>query len=191
MVRILKPALVLLFFFTLLTGLCYPFLMTGIVQVAFPAQANGSLVISSDGTQIGSALIGQSFTQPEYFWGRLSATSGHAYNASASGSSNYSVMNPALIEQAQIRLDALHAADPENHALVPVDLVTASASGLDPHISPAAAYYQIPRVAKARGLTEAQVRQLVDEYTEKPWLGVLGETRVNILLLNLALDSVQ
>jgi len=187
----IKPVLVIFAFFVLLTGLLYPLLMTGVAQVIFPAQANGSLVTTSSGEPIGSMLIGQSFSAPEYFWGRLSATAEEPYNASASGGSNYSVLNPALQEQVQARMDALQAADPENTAPVPVDLVTASASGLDPHISPAAAYYQVPRVAQARGLSEEQVRALVLEHIEKPLLGIFGEPKVNVLLLNLALDSVQ
>jgi len=191
MVRMIKPVLVIFAFFVLLTGLLYPLLMTGVAQVIFPAQANGSLVTTSSGEPIGSMLIGQSFSAPEYFWGRLSATAEEPYNASASGGSNYSVLNPALQEQVQARMDALQAADPENTAPVPVDLVTASASGLDPHISPAAAYYQVPRVAQARGLSEEQVRALVLEHIEKPLLGIFGEPKVNVLLLNLALDSVQ
>jgi len=191
MLRTIKTAGVVFAFFGLLTGLVYPLLMTGIAKVAFPYQANGSLIARQDGRVSGSAQIGQSFDDPKYFWGRLSNTAGMAYNAASSGGSNYSVLNDALLKQAQARIDALHAADPENNLPVPVDLVTSSASGLDPHISPAAAYYQAARVARARGLSEVQVRGLIAQHTEIPFLGIFGEPRVNVLLLNLALDSVQ
>jgi len=191
MLRTIKTAGVVFAFFGLLTGLVYPLLMTGIAKVAFPYQANGSLIARQDGRVSGSAQIGQSFDDPKYFWSRLSNTAGMAYNAASSGGSNYSVLNDALLKQAQARIDALHAADPENNLPVPVDLVTSSASGLDPHISPAAAYYQAARVARARGLSEVQVRGLIAQHTEIPFLGIFGEPRVNVLLLNLALDSVQ
>lgn len=191
MLRTIKTAGVVFAFFGLLTGLVYPLLMTGIAKVAFPYQANGSLIARQDGRVSGSAQIGQSFDDPKYFWGRLSNTAGMAYNAASSGGSNYSVLNDALLKQAQARIDALHAADPENNLPVPVDLVTSSASGLDPHISPATAYYQAARVARARGLSEVQVRGLIAQHTEIPFLGIFGEPRVNVLLLNLALDSVQ
>jgi K+-transporting ATPase ATPase C chain len=191
MFRTIKAAATIFVFFTILTGLAYPLLVTGIAQAAFPAQANGSLIISQNGRIVGSNLIGQAFDDPRYFWGRLSATVGTSNNAAASGGSNYSVLNSALLKQAQTRIDSLRAADPGNIQPIPVDLVTSSASGLDPHISPAAAYYQAERVARARGLTEAQVRNLIAQYTEKPVLGIFGEPRVNVLLLNLALDSVQ
>lgn len=191
MLRTIKTAGVVFAFFGLLTGLVYPLLMTGIAKVAFPYQANGSLIARQDGRVSGSAQIGQSFDDPKYFWGRLSNTAGMAYNAASSGGSNYSVLNDALLKQTQARIDALHAADPENNLPVPVDLVTSSASGLDPHISPAAAYYQAARVARARGLSEVQVRGLIAQHTEIPFLGIFGEPRVNVLLLNLALDSVQ
>jgi K+-transporting ATPase ATPase C chain len=190
----LRPALVLLALFTLLTGLLYPLAVTGIAQVIFPAQANGSLILV-DGKAVGSELIGQQFDDPKYFWGRISATGTFPYNAfnaenlTASSGSNYGPLNPALIEAAQARIDALRAADPGNAAPIPVDLVTASGSGLDPHISVAAALYQVPRVARARGLGEDAVRALVAQYTEGRQFGVLGEPRVNVLELNLALDE--
>lgn len=185
----LRPALVVLVLLTGLTGLLYPLTMTGLAQLIFPDKANGS-IITRDGQAVGSELIGQSFDDPRYFWGRLSATS-PAYNAAASSGSNYGPLNPALFEMVQARIDALHTADPDNIAPIPVDLVTASGSGLDPHISPAAAYYQVPRVARERGLDETTVRDLVDEHTEKRQLGVMGEPRVNVLRLNLALDAME
>jgi len=186
----LRPALVLLALLTLLAGVLYPLAMTGLAQVFFPDKANGSL-ITRDGQAVGSTLIGQSFDDPQYFWGRLSATGPVPYNAASSSGSNYGPLNPALTDAAQARIDALHAADPGNTDPIPVDLVTASGSGLDPHISPAAATYQVPRVATARGLDEAAVQKLVDKYTEKRQWGVLGEERVNVLELNLALDALQ
>jgi K+-transporting ATPase ATPase C chain len=185
----LRPALVMLALLTVITGVIYPLAMTGLAQAIFPHQANGS-IITRDGQAAGSKLIGQSFDDPRYFWGRLSATGPVPYNAAASSGSNYGPLNPALTDMVQARIDALHAADPGNTKPMPVDLVTASASGLDPHISPAAAYYQVPRVARARGLDEAAVRQLVDDHTEKRQFGVLGEPRVNVLELNLALDEL-
>ena len=191
----LRPALVSLALLTLITGVIYPLAVTGIAQVAFPVQANGSLIVK-DGEPVGSALIGQPFDDPKYFWGRLSATSPFPYNAfdaqtlTASSGSNYGPLNPALIDAAQARVDALRAADPGNTAPIPVDLVTASGSGLDPHISVAAALYQVPRVARARGLSEDAVRAQVLRYTEDRQLGVLGEPRVNVLELNLALDEL-
>ena len=191
MLRTIKTAAVVFATIAFLTGLVYPLLMTGISQLAFPYQANGNLIARHDGRVSGSAQIGQSFDAPKYFWGRLSNTANMPYNATSSGGSNYSVLNDALLDQAQARIDALHAADPENNLPVPVDLVTSSASGLDPHISPAAAYYQAARVARARGLSEAQVRNLIAQHTEIPFLGIFGEPRVNVLLLNMALDSVQ
>jgi potassium-transporting ATPase KdpC subunit len=186
----IRPALVLLIVFTILTGFLYPTLITGLAQLIFPSQANGSL-ITQNGQVVGSELIGQQFDQPQYFWGRLSDTSGAAYNASASGGSNYSVLNPALEQQVEVRLAALKAADPENNQPVPADLVTASASGLDPNISVAAAEYQAARVAKASSLSLDQVDALIKEYTRGRMLGFLGEQTVNVLELNLALDKLQ
>lgn len=189
MLKQIRPAIVSLFVLTLITGVAYPALVTGIGQVLFPAQANGSLIVQN-GQVVGSSLIGQQFEDPKYFWGRLSATA-PAYNAGASSGSNLGPTNPALFEAAQARIDALKAADPENTQPIPIDLVTASGSGLDPHISPAAAEYQVSRVAKARGLDAAQVRTLVAQHTAGRWLGFLGEPTVNVLQLNLALDGVK
>jgi K+-transporting ATPase ATPase C chain len=183
-----RPALVSLILLSAVTGLAYPALVTVIAQAVFPSQANGSLIIR-DGKTVGSALIGQPFDDPKYFWGRPSATSPFGYNAGASSGSNLSPTNPNLITAVQGRVDALRAADPENKAPVPVDLVTASGSGLDPHISPAAALYQVPRVARARRLGEDSVRRLVERHIEGRQLGLLGEPRVNVLRLNLALDA--
>jgi K+-transporting ATPase ATPase C chain len=183
----LRPALVSLLLLTLITGVAYPLVVTGVAQVVFPHQANGSLIVR-DGRTIGSALIGQPFDDPKYFWGRPSGTSPH-YNAASSSGSNLGPTNPAQITAVQGRVEVLHAADPGNTAPVPVDLVTASGSGLDPHISPAAALYQVPRVARVRGLSPEAVRLLVERHTEGRWLGLLGEPRVNVLALNLALDG--
>ncbi|MCC7162144.1 MAG: potassium-transporting ATPase subunit KdpC [Anaerolineae bacterium] len=185
----LRPALVAFVALAIITGIFYPFTITLIAQLAFPSQANGSL-IAQNGTVVGSALIGQHFDDPKYFWSRPSATSPVAFNAGASGGSNLGPTNPALLEQVQARIEALRAADPDNTAPIPVDLVTASASGLDPHISIAAANYQIARVARIRGLDVARVRDLVAQYTEGRTLGVLGEARVNVPQLNLALDGI-
>jgi K+-transporting ATPase ATPase C chain len=187
---LIRPAVVLLALFTLVTGLLYPLAVTGLAQVVFPAQANGSL-IEQNGRVVGSALIGQPFDDPKYFWGRPSATSPFPYNAAASSGSNLGPSNPALIDAVQARVAALRAADPGSIESVPVDLVTASGSGLDPHISVAAALYQAPRVARTRGLDGAIVAQLVEKYTEGPQLGLLGEPRINVLKLNLALDEVK
>jgi K+-transporting ATPase ATPase C chain len=187
---ILRPTLVVFTALTLLCGVAYPLLVTGVGQAAFPQQAAGSLVLR-DGKPIGSALIGQHFSAPRYFWGRPSATAPQPYNGAASGGSNLGPLNPALVDAVKARIQALRDADPGNTAPVPVDLVTASASGLDPHTSPAAAAYQTQRVATARGVPLAQVQALVAQHTEQPLLGFLGEPRVNVLQLNLALDSVQ
>lgn len=186
----LRIGVVTLALFTLLTGLAYPMAVTGIAQLIFPRQANGSL-IERDARVVGSELIGQSFTDPKYFWGRLSATAPFPYNAAASSGSNLGPANPALEEAVRARIEALQSADPGNVSPVPVDLVTASASGLDPHISVAAALYQVPRVARVRSLSEEQVRLLVEQYTQGRQLGFLGEPRVNVLKLNLALDGLQ
>jgi potassium-transporting ATPase KdpC subunit len=190
----LRPALVSLAALTVITGLAYPLLVTGVAQAAFPHQANGSLIVR-DGKAVGSHLIGQSFDDPKYFWGRLSATTdsnGKAlpYNAGSSVASNLGPTNPALIDEVKGRVDALHAADPGNDAPIPVDLVTSSGSGLDPEISPAAAEYQVHRVAAARGLDDGRVNALVQAHVEGRQLGVLGEERVNVLELNLALDGL-
>lgn len=188
--RYLRPALALLFLFTLLTGLLYPLAVTAVAQTFFAYQANGSL-IEKDGVVVGSALIGQPFDDPAYFWGRPSATAPYAYNAAASTGSNLAPSNPALTEQVAARVAALAAVDAGNTLPIPVDLVTASGSGLDPHISVAAAEYQMARVARARGLETAVVRQLVADHVEGRMWGLWGEPRVNVLLLNLALDSLQ
>lgn len=183
-----RPAVVMLLIMTIVTGLIYPLAVTAAAQVIFPYQANGSLILSN-GQVVGSALIGQQFDDPKYFWGRLSATGPMPYNAAASSGSNLGPTNPALSDIVKARIDALNAAEPGNTQPIPVDLVTASGSGLDPSISPAAAYYQVSRVAKARNLSEVQVRALVDAHTEGRTFGILGEARVNVLQLNLALDG--
>lgn len=187
MAKLLRQAIVLLLLLTAITGLAYPFAVTGLAQLMFPHQANGSL-IQRDGKPVGSALIGQSFTDPKYFWGRPSATTPQPYNGTASGGSNLGPGNPALRNAVKQRIVALRAADPDDQAPVPVDLVTASGSGLDPDISPAAALYQSNRVARARGLPPGEVRALVDRHTQRRQFGVLGEPRVNVVELNLALD---
>lgn len=186
----LKPALVLIIVFTVLTGLLYPLLVTGIAQVVFPGKANGSLLMK-DGKAVGSELIGQPFSDPKYFWSRLSATGPFAYNAGASTGSNYGPLNPALFDAVKKRVQDLRAADSDNTQPIPVDLVTASGSGLDPHISVAAALYQIPRVARSRKVSEESLRVLVNQHTEGRQFGFLGEPRVNVLKLNLALDGNQ
>ena len=190
MMNIIRPAIVSLFVFTVLTGIIYPLGVTGIAQLLFPAQANGSLVVKN-GKPIGSALIGQPFDDPKYFWGRLSATAPFPYNSASSSGSNLAQSNPALLEQVKGRISELKNADPETTAPLPADLATASGSGLDPHISPAAAEYQIRRIARARGLDEAKVRTLAANYTEGRQFGILGEPRVNVLVLNLALDELR
>jgi len=184
----LRASIVSVIIFTVVTGIAYPLIVTGIAQVVFPSQANGSLIVK-DGKVVGSALIGQPFDDPKYFWSRPSATSPFPDNAGSSAGSNLSPTNPDLIKTVQGRVDALRAADPGSTAPVPVDLVTASGSGLDPHISPAAALYQVPRVARERKLDPQTVRQLVERHIERRTLGILGEPRVNVLALNLALDG--
>lgn len=184
----LRPALSLFAVLTVMTGVVYPLAVTSIARLAFPEQAQGSLVVR-DGKPVGSSLIGQSFTDPKYFWGRPSATAPMPYNASASTGSNQGPLNPALVDGVQKRVGALKAADPGNTAPVPVDLVTASGSGLDPHISVAAAQYQTARVARVRGLAPEVVASLIARHTEGRLWGVLGEVRVNVLALNLALDQ--
>jgi len=184
-----KPTLLLFVILTIITGVVYPIVVTGIAQVLFPHQANGSL-LARNGRTVGSSLIGQPFDDPKYFWGRPSATAPFPYNAAASSGSNLGPTNPVLIQGIQARIAALKAADPGNTAPIPVDLVTASGSGLDPHISPAAAEYQVRRVARARGLDETTVRHLVTEHTERRQFGILGESRVNVLTLNLTLDDL-
>lgn len=184
----LRTATLMLLTLTLLTGGIYPLVVTAIAQLMFPNQANGSIVLNKK-QQIGSSLIGQTFTSPKYFWSRLSATSVTPYNAAASSGSNYGPMHPALIETATARITALKSAGSYN-AVVPADLVTSSASGLDPHISPAAAEWQVERVAKARQIPVEEVRRLVAEHTEGRTFGVLGEPRVNVLLLNVSLDQM-
>jgi K+-transporting ATPase ATPase C chain len=174
---------------TLLTGVVYPLVVTVVAQTVFPSQANGSLVIRA-GAVAGSSLIGQPFDDPKYFWSRPSATAPFAYNAAASSGSNLGPTNPALTDAVKARVDALRAADPDNHAPIPADLVTASGSGLDPHVSPAAAHWQVGRVARARGLDPATVDALVTRNTEGRQWGFLGEERVNVLALNLALDAM-
>ena len=196
MMNQLRPALVILLALTVITGVLYPLAVTGIAQVIFPKQANGS-IITVNGKPVGSELIGQQFDDPKYFWGRLSDTGDFPYNAfnaqtlTGSSGSNYGPLNPALTKAAQDRIDALKAADPSNTAPIPVDLVTASGSGLDPDISVAAAYYQVHRVAQARGLSDADVKALVDKNTKGRQFGFLGEPRVNVLELNLALDALK
>ena len=185
----LRPALAMVLVLTLLTGLLYPLAVTGLSQLFFPEQANGSLIVQ-DGKVLGSKLIGQHFDKPEYFWSRPSATAPFPYNAAASGGSNLGPTNPVLLDAVKVRVTALRAVDPGNALPIPVDLVTASGSGLDPHISPAAALYQAKRVARARGLDENIVLTLVSKHTEGRQFGLLGEPRVNVLMLNLALDAV-
>jgi K+-transporting ATPase ATPase C chain len=186
----LRPAFTMLFVMTLVTGAMYPLVVTGVAQVAMPRQANGSL-IERDGIPVGSELIGQPFSDPKYFWSRASGTAPFPYNAGASSGTNQGPTNPALAEAVAGRIKALREADPSNTAPVPVDLVTASGSGLDPHISPAAAEYQAGRVARVRSLDPQKVRALIAEATEGRQLGFFGESRVNVLKLNLALDAVR
>jgi potassium-transporting ATPase KdpC subunit len=196
MVSQLRPAFFMLLILTVITGVIYPLAVTGIAQLVFPHQANGSLIVVN-GKNYGSQLIGQQFTDPKYFWGRLSATGAFPYNAfnaetlTGSSGSNYGPLNPALTEAAQARIDALKAADPGNTLPIPVDLVTASGSGLDPHISVAAAQYQISRVARERGMSVEEVQALVNQYTQGRQFGFLGEPVVKVLELNLALDGIK
>ncbi len=189
MTSILRPALVIFAVLTALTGVAYPLLVTGIAQAAFADKAAGSLIVR-DGKPIGSALIGQNFSDPRHFWGRPSATAPMGYNAAASSGSNLGPINPALADAVKGRIEALRAADPGNLAPVPVDLVTASGSGLDPDISVAAAWYQAPRIARLRGLASQAMTELIERHTEARLLGFLGEPRVNVLQLNLALDAM-
>jgi K+-transporting ATPase ATPase C chain len=188
MLRELRPALMVFLMLTVVTGILYPLAVTGVGRALFADEAQGSVVLR-DGQAAGSRLLGQTFADPGHFWGRPSATAPQAYNGAASTGTNLSPTNPALLEAIEQRVAALRAADPGNTAPVPVDLVTASGSGLDPHITPAAAQYQVARVARARGLSEADVGALVARHTEGRTFGVLGEPRVNVLLLNLALDA--
>lgn len=186
----LRPALTLLVLLSAITGIVYPVVVTGVARVMFPEQAAGSLIVQ-DGKPVGSALIGQNFSAPKYFWGRPSATGPQPYNATASSGSNLGPLNPALADAVKARVEALKAADPGNTLPMPADLVTASASGLDPHISPEAAQYQIGRVARGRQLDPEQLRLLVEQHTESRQWGLFGEPRVNVLRLNLALDALR
>jgi len=187
---VLRPAITLVIIMTIITGIAYPLVVTGVAKVLFPSQAAGSLIVK-DGKPVGSRLIGQPFSDPKYFWSRPSATSSQPYNGLASGGSNLGPLNPALTDAVRARIAALKAADPPNRAPIPVDLVTASASGLDPDISLAAAYYQADRIARVRHLSLDQVRAAVAAHAKRPWLGVLSEPRVNVLELNLALDGMK
>lgn len=187
MKSIIRPALVLFAALTLICGIAYPFAMAGVGKILFPYQVSGSLISGNRGSE----LIGQEFSSPKYFWGRLSATSPMPYNATNSGGSNNAPTNPALVDEIKGRIAALQAADPANKAPIPVDLVTSSASGLDPEISLAAAYYQVERVARVRNMSPASVRQLVDKLETPQYLGFFGEARINVLKLNLALDQHQ
>jgi potassium-transporting ATPase KdpC subunit len=189
MIKLLRQSLSLLLLFTALLGCVYPAAVTAFAQLAFHSEANGSIILGD--RPIGSALLGQPFSRPDHFWGRPSATSPGPYNAMASTGSNLGPTNPALRESVKARIEAYRSADPDNTLPVPVDLVTASGSGLDPHISPAAAYYQVLRVSRTRGLPEASVRRLIDELTENRFPGFLGEPRVNVLRLNLALERLK
>lgn len=185
----IRTSILLLLLMTIVTGILYPLAVTGIAQALFPWQANGSLIREGEGVR-GSALIGQPFSDPKYFWSRPSATLPVPYNAAASGASNLGPLNPALADAVRKNIERLRAADPGNTAPVPVDLVTSSASGLDPHISAAAAFYQIPRISRIRRIGESRLRALVESCTEGRTLGILGETRVRVLELNLALDAI-
>ncbi len=184
----LRANFLLFLFLTLLLGFTYPLLSTWLLQAAFPKETHGSLIMK-DNKVLGSELIGQNFTDPKYFWGRLSATSPQSYNAASSSGSNLSPANPALFDAAKARVDALHKADPANAQPIPVDLVTSSGSGLDPHISPASAEYQASRVAKTRGMPLETVREIIKKHTQGRQFGILGEPGVNVLMLNLDLDG--
>ncbi|HEY2255106.1 MAG TPA: potassium-transporting ATPase subunit KdpC [Variovorax sp.] len=188
MANFFRPLLAVFVLFSAITGILYPLAVAGVAKVVFPAQASGSLVMRN-GEAIGSKLIGQNFSDPAHFWGRPSATTPMPYNAGSSGGANLGPLNPALTDAIKARVEALRAADPGNAGPVPVDLVTTSASGLDPDISPAAARYQVGRVARLRKLPPDKVQQLVEAHTEKPLWGLIGESRVNVLALNLALDG--
>lgn len=190
MKTLIRPAVSLFVLLSIFTGLAYPVAVTGIAKTLFPKEAAGSLIVK-DGKPVGSALIGQNFTDPRYFWGRPSATGPQPYNGTASGGSNLGPLNPALVDAVKSRIEALKAADPGNTRPIPADLVTASASGLDPHISPAAASYQLPRIAAVRHLPQARVAGLIVAHTEARQWGLFGEPRVNVLALNLALDQLQ
>ncbi len=190
MKKTVRPLLVVFAALTLVTGVAYPLVVTGVGQAVFPNQAHGSLILR-DGKPVGSSLIGQNFSDPKYVWGRPSATAPMPYNASNSSGSNQGPLNPALTDAVKGRIEALRAADPGNTAPVPVDLVTASASGLDPHLSVAGAMFQATRLAKARNLPLPQVQQIIEKHTEGRLFGILGEPRVNVLQLNLALDSAR
>jgi K+-transporting ATPase ATPase C chain len=190
MFKQLRPVLMIFLLLTVATGIVYPLIVTGVAQLVFPEKANGSL-IQKEGGYAGSELIGQPFDDPKYFWGRLSATPDFPYNSASSSGSNLGPSNPALVDAVKARVEALQKADPGNQSSIPIDLVTSSGSGLDPHVSPAAALYQVPRVARARGLSEDQVRHLVEKFTEPRQWGFLGEPTVNVLKLNLALDHLQ
>jgi potassium-transporting ATPase KdpC subunit len=190
MIRMIRNTLMSILLFTVITGFIYPLAVTGLAQVIFPDQANGSIITKNNKT-VGSSLLGQQFEDPKYFWGRLSATTPYAYNGGSSGGSNLGQNNPDLMKAVQARIQALRDADPGNTAKIPVDLVTASGSGLDPHISPAAAAYQVQRVAKLRGMDEAKVSALVAANTEGRQFGFLGEPVVNVLKMNLALDELE
>ena len=188
MLKELKTSIIIFAVLTVITGVVYPLFITAAAQALFRRQANGSLIYRN-GQAIGSRLIGQQFDDPKYFWERLSATSPSAFNASSSSGSNLGPSNPALVDEAAARVKALKAADPGNQAFIPVDLVTSSASGLDPQISPAAALYQVARVSRLRGLPQDRVRQLVSRHTSARFLGLIGEPAVNVLELNCALDG--
>ena len=190
MFTMIRNSLMSLLLFTVITGLIYPLAVTGLAQAIFPSQANGS-VITKNGKAVGSSLLGQQFEDPKYFWGRLSATGPYPYNGAASSGSNLGQNNPALMTNIEGRIKALHEAEPGNTSKIPVDLVTASGSGLDPHISQAAADYQLHRVAKARGLDDTKIRDIVANNTKGRWIGLIGEPVVNVLELNLALDGMK